>query len=157
MFLQTTSVAALFALAFSLVNEFWTAATIAGAVLLTAMGFLLASRNRRNSTRPSAVALGGPYGNGPYRDTPCEPNDKVVASLAEMAAKLRGLPEGHGLKINWQPLDELSAAGKAAAESGDDCTAIRRYADAIRAVMQQLRQHRLTATNGSGTYRREST
>ena len=100
----------------------------------------------------ASVSLGGPYGNGPYRETASEPDEKIVASLAEMAEKLRNLPNGHGLKIDWTPLDEATAAGKAAAASGDHCTAIRRYAEGLRVVMQQIRQHRLTATDDSGVY-----
>jgi protein phosphatase len=153
MFLQATSVAALFALAFSLVNEFWTAATIAGAVLLTAVGFLVAGRNRRNGSTSPAFSLGGPYGNGPYRESTCEPNEKVVSSLAEMGQTLRDLPEIQSMGIDWKPLEELGAAGKTAADAGDYCTAIRRYAEALRAIMQQLRQHRNAATDDSGIYR----
>ena len=40
-----------------------------------------------------ARSIGGPYGNGPYRETPCEPNRKVVDSLAEIVAKLVSCPE----------------------------------------------------------------
>ena len=46
-----------------------------------------------------------------------------------------------------------AAAGKAAAASGDYCTAIRRYAEALRAIMQQIRQHRHAATDDSGVHR----
>jgi protein phosphatase len=151
-FLQGASVAALFALTFCLVNRWWIASTIFAATLLTTIGLLIANRSRRNSVDFLSVSLGGPYGNGPYRDIPCEPNEKVAASLAEMADKLRGLPEGHGLKIDWQPLDKRCAEGKRAADSGDYCTAIRRYAEGLRSVMQQIRQHRLTTTDDSGIY-----
>jgi protein phosphatase len=150
--LQSASVAALFAVALCLVNQWWVASAIAGAALLTGVAFLAAGRFRRNGGPSAALALGGPYGNGPYRDTTSEPDEKVVASLAEMAEKLRSLPNGHGLKIDWTPLDASTAAGKAAAASGDHCAAIRRYAEGIRTVMQQLRQRRLTATDDSGVY-----
>lgn len=153
MFLPVACVAALFALAFCLVNEWWIAAVVAGAALLTSLGLLLSSRSRPSGRSTNAVSLGGPYGNGPYRDTAAEPNEKIVASLTEMIGKLRALLPGQGPKIDWQPLDVLTSAGKSAAESGDYCTAIRKYAEAIRAVMQQIRQHRLTKTDDSGIYR----
>ncbi len=151
--LPVASVAALLTLAFCLVNGWWIASVVAGAALLTSLGLLLSSRNRTGGQSAAAVSLGGPYGNGPYRETVAEPDGKVVASLAELAEKLRSLPAGQGPKIDWQPLDELTAAGKTAAESGDHCTAIRRYSEAVCAVMQQLREHRLTATDDSGVYR----
>jgi hypothetical protein len=146
------TVAALFALAFFLVNGWWIASAIAGAALIAGVSFLVMGRSRRIGASSTSVSLGGPYGNGPYRETASEPDEKIVASLAEMAEKLRNLPNGHGLKIDWTPLDEATAAGKAASASGDHCTAIRRYAEGLRVVMQQIRQHRLTATDDSGVY-----
>jgi len=153
MLLPVASVAALLGLAFCLVNEWWIASVVAGAALLTSLGLLLSKRNRSGAHSSSAVSLGGPYGNGPYRDTSADPNEKIVASLAELAGKLRALPEGQGPKIDWQPLDKMTSDGKKAADGGDHCTAIRRYSEAIRAVMQQIRQNRLVATDDSGIYR----
>jgi protein phosphatase len=151
--LPVTSIATLFALTFCLVNEWWIASVVAGAALLTSLGLMLSNRSRTGGRSGGSVSLGGPYGNGPYRDTVTEPNEAIVASLAELANKLRDLPPGQGPKIEWPPVDELTALGKAAAASGDYCTAIRRYAEAIRAVMQQIRQNRLSATDDSGIYR----
>jgi PPM family protein phosphatase len=148
--LPVADVAALFALAFCLVNGWWIASVVAGAALLTSLGLLLAGRGKLGHRSAGALSLGGPYGNGPYRDTVAEPDEKIVAALAELAAKLRGLPEGQGPKIDWPAFDELLAAGKSAADANDYCTAVRRYAEAIRAIMQQLREHRLTATDESG-------
>jgi PPM family protein phosphatase len=149
MLLPAACVAALIGLAFCLVNGWWAASVLAGAALLTSLGLLLSSRGRSGNRSTSSVSLGGPYGNGPYRETVAEPNDKLVASLAELTDKLRALPAENAPKIDWRPLDEMTAAGKSAVESGDYCTAIGRYAEAIRAVMHQLRQHRLTATDDS--------
>jgi protein phosphatase len=150
---QSVSVAALFALALCLVNQWWVASAIAGAALLAGLSFLAAGRSRRGVAAPASFSLGGPYGNGPYRETAMETNEKLVASLAEMAEKLRNLPNGQGPKIDWTPLNESVAAGKSAAASGDYGSAIHRYAAGLRAVMQQLRQHRTTATDESGAYR----
>lgn len=134
-------------------NAWWTAAAVAGATLLAALGLQRSTRDRRGNLRPTPNSLGGPYGNGPYRDTLAEPNEKIVASLAELAEKLRSLPESQGLKLDWRPLDKLTAAGKAAAERSDYGTAIRHYAEAIRDVMQQLRRHHHSTTDESGVYR----
>jgi hypothetical protein len=70
-----------------------------------------------------------------------------------MAEKLRNLPDGQAPKIDWLPLDESVAAGKSAAAKLDYRSAVRHYAAGLRAVMQQLRQHRTTATDDSGAYR----
>jgi hypothetical protein len=147
------SVAALFALAFCLVNQWWVASAIAGAALVAGVSYLAVGRSRRGAASTATLSLGGPYGNGPYRETAAEPDDKMVASLAEMAEKLRNLPDGQAPKIDWLPLDESVAAGKAAAAKLDYRSAVRHYAAGLRAVMQQLRQHRTTATDDSGVYR----
>jgi protein phosphatase len=152
-FLQSVSVAALFALAFCLVNQWWVASAIAGAALVAGVSYLAVGRSRRGAASTATLSLGGPYGNGPYRETAAEPDDKMVASLAEMAEKLRNLPDGQAPKIDWLPLDESVAAGKAAAAKLDYRSAVRHYAAGLRAVMQQLRQHRTTATDDSGVYR----
>jgi serine/threonine protein phosphatase PrpC len=152
MLLPIACVTALLVLAFCLVNSWWIASAVAGVALVASLGLLLAHR-KRNCRCPDEVALGGPYGNGPYRDTSAEPNDKIVASLAELTDKLRAVPAGQGPKFDWRPLDDLISAGKAAAEHSDYCTAIRKYAEAIRAIMQQFRQHRLTTTDESGIHR----
>jgi len=151
--MQSVSVAALFALALCLVNQWWIASAISGAALVTGVSFLVAGRSRLGVASPGALSLGGPYGNGPYRETAREPDDKIVASLAELAEKLRSLPDDQGVKIDWAPLDESVSQAKAAAASGDFRTAIRRYAAGLREVMQQLRQHRSMATDDSGVYR----
>jgi serine/threonine protein phosphatase PrpC len=145
--LPVASVAALFALTFCLVNQWWIAAVVAGVALLTLLGITFSKRSANGRGNP--VSLGGPYGNGPYRDTAAEPNEKFIGSLAELIEKLRGLPPGQGPKIDWQSLDASIAAGKTAAENRDYCTAVGRYSEAIRSVMQQLRQHRQKATDDS--------
>lgn len=151
--LPTISVAILLALAFCLVNEWWIASAVAGAALVASIGMLAMARNGGGGFCPSPVSLGGPYGNGPYRDTSAEPDETIVASLAQQAEKLRGIPAGQGPRIDWQAIDELIAAGKAAAESRNFCPAVRHYAEALRNVMHQFRQHRLTIADDSGVYR----
>ena len=86
---------------------------------------------------------------GPTATRSAEPNEKFVGSLAELIEKLRGIPGGQGPAIDWQPLDAAIAIGKTAAANRDFCTAVRHYSEAIRSVMQQLRQHRQKATDDS--------
>ena len=147
--LPTVSIVALFALALCLVNQWWIASAVAGVTLLALLGILISKRNGSAGRRGIHVSLGGPYGNGPYRDTLAEPNEVFIGKLAEMIEKLRGLPTDQGPKIDWQPLEASITAGKAAAEDRDYGTAVCRYAEAIRGVMQQLRQHRQKSTDDS--------
>jgi hypothetical protein len=100
-----------------------------------------------------AESLGGPYGNGPYRQISCEPNRKVVENLGEIVAKLRGLSSSCSVRINWKPLDDAAASAATAAKQGDFHAAVRCYAAGIRAVMHDLRQHRVTVADESGVYR----
>jgi hypothetical protein len=69
-----------------------------------------------------------------------------VASLAEIAQKLRDLPDDDAshANVNWQPFDESRAAADAAAARGDFAAAIRQYCLAIRQTMKQLREQRPT-------------
>lgn len=146
--LPIASIVTLFTLTFCLVNEWWVAAVVAGVALLTLLGITFTKRSVPRAGGNS-VSLGGPYGNGPYRDTLAEPDDKLIKCLAEQLDRLRSLPAGQGPSIDWKLLDEAIAAGKNAAENRDYCTAVCRYTEAIRAVMQQIRQHRLRATDDS--------
>jgi PPM family protein phosphatase len=140
------AVACLFAAAFCLVNQLWAALTVFTAGLVTSVGYLAYSKNGASDNCGSSHrSIGGPYGNGPYRETPCEPNRKVVDSLAEIAATLRQLPEGNSLNVDWPTLDRLTAEAKAAADVGDYMSAIKRYSEGIRSTMQNIRQQRETA------------
>jgi protein phosphatase len=150
MFLQAAAIACLFAFAFCLVNEFWIPAAISAAGVATAVGLLATSRNHRSANSRTSDSIGGPYGNGPYRESSCEPNRRVVDGLEEMVDKLRNLPDRDDLLLDRTPLEKQSAAAQAAADRGDYCSAVKRYADAIRAIMGQLRQHRRTIDDIAG-------
>jgi protein phosphatase len=150
--LPVASIVALFALTLCLVNEWWIASAVAGVALLTLLGITFSKRSGPGGAGTPA-SLGGPYGNGPYRDTPAEPNEKIITALAEIMEKLRGIPAGQGPKIDWKPLDESIAEGKRAAENRDYCAAVRHYSTAVRAIMQQLRQHRQKSTDDSSVGR----
>jgi PPM family protein phosphatase len=140
------AVASLFAAAFCFVNQFWTALAVCTAGLVASVGYLAYGKNGNSSNcGAQARSIGGPYGNGPYRETPCEPNRKVVDSLAEITSTLHQLTEGNGLKIDWDALTRLTSDASSAADSGDFCIAIKRYCEGIRTTMQQIRQQRETA------------
>jgi PPM family protein phosphatase len=138
------AIACLFALAFCLVNQFWPASALFGVGLLATGGMFFSKRNRQFTPCTSDRSIGGPYGNGPYRETPCEPNRKVVDSLAEITAKLRDLPGGMSVSVSGTALDRLTGEANAAAGAGDFAAAIKRYSEAIRTTMQQIRVQRTT-------------
>ena len=103
-------------------------------------------RSNAGPACPVVRPLGGPYGNGPYRKSECQPNGKVAATLADIAAKLRELPEKEpgDWTIDWQPFDDERAAAAAAVASGDYVSAVCKYSHAIREIMRELREHRPT-------------
>jgi len=144
--------AALLALAFCLVNQFWTAAVVSAAALATTVTLIF---TRRAAAAPAAMplhSLGGPYGNGPYRETDCQPNQKVVQALADEVARLDSVREGCRFQIDWTQLKQLSAEAQAAAERHDYCSAIRSYTEGIRQIMQQFREQRATTDTDSGIH-----
>jgi protein phosphatase len=135
-------------MSYFLVHELWMAVAVSGVALAASIWAALATRARPTGEFPPAQSIGGPYGNGPHRKVQCPPNGRVVASLAEIAAKLRELPNdpqtSWAASIRWQPFDDLRSAAVAAAEGSDFTAAIRQYCEAIRYVMKQVREHRPT-------------
>jgi protein phosphatase len=141
-------------LTYCLVNEIWPGALIAAVALAVAFVAALAFRSNLSGASPEVRQLGGPYGNGPYRKADCPPNGRVVASLDEIAGKLRELPEKEpgNWTVNWQSFDDQRAQAAAAAEKGDYVSAIRDYSQAIREIMRQLREHRPTVDGDSNAF-----
>jgi hypothetical protein len=70
----------------------------------------------------------------------------MVASLADLSAKLRELPEkgGSDSQPDWNAFDKSRAEAKSASDRGDLQGAVRNYSAAIRRMMKQLREHRPT-------------
>jgi hypothetical protein len=126
------------------VNEIWPGAVIAALAFMAALLSALLFQNRAGVACAPVRPLGGPYGNGPYRKAECTPNGRLIASLDELAGKLRELPEKDPDEwtLDWQPFDTQRSQAAAAAERGDYVEAVRRYSHAIRDVMRQLRNHR---------------
>ena len=139
--LRVASIGCLFALAFSLVQQWWVPATISAAGLATAIGLLLARRNGHRAFSQSAGPIGGPYGNGPHRQLKCEPNREVFDTLQETIGRLRQLRDDYGRSIDWAPLEKLDGEAAAAAEAGDYRTAVLRFAQALRETMRQIREY----------------
>jgi hypothetical protein len=77
----------------------------------------------------------------------------MVASLDEIVSKLRELPENEPDEwtLDWQAFDEQRSQATAAAEKGDYGEAVRRYSQAIRDIMRQLRSHRPTIDHEPGS------
>jgi PPM family protein phosphatase len=131
--------------AYCLVNHYWASA------LGSAIGFIasvIAGLALRSQTAacPAIHSIGGPYGNGPYRKAQCTPNGRVVGVLADLAAKLRELPEKDPQEnaLDWQSFDRSRSEAADAAKREDYTAAIRLYSKAIRDMMHQLRQDRPT-------------
>jgi hypothetical protein len=133
-------------LAYCALNGLWAGALVsAGALAISAAAALLFHANAGPAC-PVVRPLGGPYGNGPYRKAECQPNGKVVTTLADIATRLRELPEREPGEwtVDWQPFDVERAAAAAAAQAGDYMSAVRKYSHAIREIMRELREHRPT-------------
>jgi hypothetical protein len=125
-----------------------------GLGLLGAGGMFLVERNHRPTYSSSDRSIGGPYGNGPYREVPCEPNRRVADGLAEIAAKLCSLADSGKVQMDKAALDKLREEAHAASLAGDFVTSIRRYAELIRMSMANIRNQRSTI-DGEGLFPRD--
>jgi protein phosphatase len=132
-------------------NQYWLAAIGSAVGFVAAAIAGLAFRSNAPFTCPPIGPIGGPYGNGPYRKAQCPPNGKVVATLADITAKLRDLPNqsSDDHKIDWPSLDAARAEAQAAADGGDYVAAVQKYSAAIRRIMKQLRGNRPTIDHPS--------
>lgn len=133
-------------LAYCVANEFWAGAVGSGIGFVAAMGAALAFRTASGANCPPIGPIGGPYGNGPYRKANSAPGPKMVGTLADLAAKIRELPDDDAgsRSVDWQTFDATTAEAKAASDRGDFTAAIQHYSEAIRRTMKQLRQIRPT-------------
>src|SRR5262249_9031948 len=123
----------------------------------SAIGFLavvaagIGIRKSGSAICPPIQSIGGPYGNGPYRKAKCAPNSQIVATLADIAAKLREQSnKNNGNRApDWQSFEVAQTQAAALAEKGDFAEAIRQYGAAIRKVMKKFREHGRTTEDGS--------
>lgn len=137
-------------LGYCVANQYWIGAigSAVGLVASLAAGVML--RTAAPMSCPPIQSIGGPYGNGPYRKAKCTPNGKVVATLAEIAGKLREQSnKNHTSRaFDWQGFEDARTAAAAAAEKGDHVTAIRQYTAAIRKIMKRCRENNQTTIAG---------
>jgi len=140
-------------LGYCVANEHW-AAAVGSAIGILATGAAgMSFRTSSPATCPPIQSIGGPYGNGPYRKAKCAPNSQVVATLAEIAGKLREQSnKNHANRSpDWQSFEAVRSEAAALAEKGDHAEAIRRYGAAIRKVMKKFREQGRTTEDGSAS------
>jgi protein phosphatase len=133
-------------LGYCVANQLWAGAIGSGVGLVASLVAAFMLRTNATTACPPIQSIGGPYGNGPYRKAKCTPNDKIVATLAEIAGKLRDQPgKNHSSRaFDWQAFDATRAAAAAAAEKGDHVEAVRQYSAAIRRIMKRCRENNQT-------------
>ena len=138
-------------LGYSVLNEYWVAAVGSAIGFLGAVAAGLGMRSSGLTVCPPIQSIGGPYGNGPYRKAKCAPNSRAVATLAEIAAKLREQSnKNHGNRaLDWDSFEAARAEAAAAAEKGDHAAAIRQYSAAIRKIMKKFREQGRTTEDAS--------
>jgi serine/threonine protein phosphatase PrpC len=135
-----------------LISQYWIGAIASAVVLGTALAMALVGRAGPAASAPGARPIGGPYGNGPYRNIACEPSRDVTDALADLCTRLREIPDSEEGRptVHWESFDADRTAAAAAANSGDYRSAVRLSCHAIRDVMQQLRGHRPPVSTDSG-------
>jgi hypothetical protein len=136
-------------IAYCVFQQWWLGAIVAAALVVILVGGWAYRAGAKVST--PVGSLGGPYGNGPYRKVESGPTLAVVDALAEMAAKLRELPEKQpdNWNVDWHSFDAIRRKAAAAAEAGQLGDAVRHYCHAVRDIMRQLRGHRPTLDDDS--------
>jgi hypothetical protein len=128
-------------------HRLWVGAAVSAVGVIAALAAAVMLRARLTGDAcPPIGLLGGPYGNGPYRRADVAPNERIVDDLAQVAEKLRTLPEREpgNWPIDWHAFDAERASAHAAAKRGDYAAAVRDYCRSIHKIMQQLREHRPT-------------
>ena len=139
-------------LGYSVLREYWPVAlgSAVGFVAVVIAGITLRTSNQ--AMCPPIQSIGGPYGNGPYRKAKCAPNGQIVATLAEIAGKLREQSnKNHGNRApDWDAFEAARTEAAALADKSDYAGAIRRYSAAIRKIMKKFREHGRTTEDSSG-------
>jgi serine/threonine protein phosphatase PrpC len=138
-------------LGYCVANEYWLAAGGSAVGFLAVVAAGIGIRKSSLAICPPIQSIGGPYGNGPYRKAKCAPNSQIVATLADIAAKLREQSnKNHGNRApDWQSFETARTEAAALAEKGDFTGAVRRYSAAIRKIMKKFREHGRTTEDSS--------
>lgn len=98
----------------------------------------------RGTRSAGHALLGGPYGNGPYREFECGPGPRTTDALRVMVEDLSQLraregDENGAAKVDWGPFDEQRRGAEQAAKDGDHPQVVRCYSCAVRRLMEQVR------------------
>lgn len=107
----------------------------AAAILMAGIAVVLKFGNGENS--PSLDVA--PLGKAPYTSVPSKPDEKFVATLAQVMSELRDAAEADQWAINWARFDEHSDRAVRHLGSRRYDAAIQSYCDAIDQVMQELK------------------
>ncbi len=105
----------------------------------------------RGSHNSATDDYGGRYGNGPYRSVDCQTGvgaADAMAGVVEELAELRNREEP-GPPIDWEAFDASHAAGDRKRSAADARGALMEYAQAIRGLMEQVRQYGAGASDSS--------
>lgn len=98
-------------------------------------------RNVVEGVTEVANAIGGPYGNGPYRRFDCNAGDKTTGALKRVLDELselrsRTADQNGAAAVDWQQFDAQRALAE---QSNDWREQVRSYATAVRDLMAQVR------------------
>lgn len=131
----------LLAAAVMVLMEQFSLAAIAGLVGVMGIGIAFWRTVAPANTGP-VRSQGGRIGQGPYTQTPCDKTDQLVHRLRETMEELRRAAAEEDWTIHWLPIDRHCEAAERAVAARNDGQALREYAQAISAMMKDLREQR---------------
>jgi serine/threonine protein phosphatase PrpC len=88
------------------------------------------------------LTAGARLGKGPHVTIECKPNEKFLAELIVMIGQLCEAATEEHWSIDWDKFNAINSEGKKAQEAHDYTRAVRQYANALRFMMQELRNQR---------------
>jgi hypothetical protein len=99
------------------------------------------------NTAPAApemryLAPGAKLGKGPYTTVECQPGQALVAELAKLVNQLRDAATEGNWSLDWSKFNAFSRQAETEATQGNHSHAVRDYARALRAMMNELRNQR---------------
>jgi protein phosphatase len=127
--------------------------SVLAAIVLFALGLLQTATPAEPELR--YLAAGAKLGKGPHTQVECQPNKTFVSDLARLVSQLRDAATEGNWSLDWSSFNTYNRQAEAAAEKEDHAQALRDYARALRAMMNELRNQRLKR-KGSGEEDSES-
>jgi protein phosphatase len=112
-----------------------TAAAGLGAALWGTVSWIRGGRPEQ-STAAQAAALG----KAPYASVRCAASEEFSGTLVGILRELREAAEEEQWEIHWPRLAELQQTAETACDAGDHSRGVRKYAQAISFMMDELRQ-----------------